>query len=65
MRKLCMAATGKATIAHEAITTLYWPAMTMSFTVKDKALLDQLTIGKKVNFQLMKEGTEYVITGVK
>ncbi len=56
---------GKVTISHEAIKTLSWPAMTMGFTVKDKALFSKLKVGTQVDFQLAKEGNDYVVVGVK
>ena len=59
------AAAGKVMIAHEAIKSLNWPAMTMTFMVKDKMMFDKLTVGKKVEFQVAKQGTDYVVTGVK
>jgi Cu(I)/Ag(I) efflux system protein CusF len=59
------AAAGKVTIDHEPIKELYWPSMTMDFAVRDKALLDKLGAGKKVNFEIAKQGANYVITAVK
>ena len=59
------AAQGKVTIAHEAIKSLQWPAMTMGFTVRDKALLGKLAAGKKVDFKLVQQGNAYVIIDVK
>lgn len=59
------AANGKVTLAHEPIKSLKWPAMTMSFGVKDKMLFDKLAVGKKVHVELMKEGADYVVTAVK
>ncbi len=56
---------GKVTIAHEAIKGLNWPAMTMTFMVKDKMLFDKLTKNKKVEFSVAKQGADYVVTGVK
>lgn len=56
---------GTVTLAHEPIKSLKWPAMTMGFTVKDKALFDKLKEGEKVNVEFMKQGSEYVITSVK
>lgn len=53
------------TIAHGAVATLNWPAMTMSFKVKDKALLPKLTEGRKVNVEFTRQGDDYVITQVK
>ena len=59
------AAAGKVTIAHEAIKGQNWPAMTMTFMVKDKMLFDKLPVDKKVEFQVAKQGADYVVTGVK
>src|SRR5258708_39088982 len=42
---------GKVTIAHGPIKSMNWPAMNMTFTVKDKALLDQFSQDKKVEFE--------------
>lgn len=50
-------------LTNSAGTSLNWPAMTMGFAVKDKALLDKLAMGKKVEF--VKEGKGYTVTGVK
>ncbi len=59
------AANGKVTLAHDPVKSLNWPAMTMGFTVKDKTLLDQLAVDKKVNVEFMKDGSDYVVTAVK
>jgi Cu(I)/Ag(I) efflux system protein CusF len=56
---------GKVTIAHGPVKTLNWPAMTMTFGVKDKGLLDKLSVGKHVQVQFEKQGSAYVITSVK
>ena len=58
-------AKGTATLAHEPIKSLNWPAMTMGLTVKDKALFDKLVPGKKVEFEIAQQGANYVITAVK
>jgi Cu(I)/Ag(I) efflux system protein CusF len=55
----------KVTLAHGAVKTLGWPAMTMAFAVKDKALLNDLVAGKKVHVEFNKQGSDYVITSVK
>ena len=52
-------------LAHDPVKSLKWPAMTMGFTVKDKALLDKLQPGKKVEFEFVQQGRNYVITSVK
>ncbi|TMH33740.1 MAG: copper-binding protein [Betaproteobacteria bacterium] len=59
------AAKGKVTLAHEPVKSLNWPAMTMAFAVKDKALFDKLAVGNKVHVEFKKEGADYVVTGVK
>ena len=56
---------GTVTLAHEPIKSLNWSAMTMSFAVKDKAMLDKLQPGKKVEIEFMQQGKDYVITSVK
>jgi Cu/Ag efflux protein CusF len=56
---------GIVTLAHDPVKSLNWPAMTMGFTVKDKALLDKLQAGKKVEFDFVQQGKDYVITTVK
>jgi Cu(I)/Ag(I) efflux system protein CusF len=53
------------TLDHEAVKTLNWPAMTMSFAVRDKTILDKLQPGTKVGFEFVQEGKENVITAVK
>jgi Cu(I)/Ag(I) efflux system protein CusF len=56
---------GTVTLAHEPVKTMNWPAMTMTFQVKDKAMLDKLAEGKKVEVEFEERGKEHVITGVK
>lgn len=56
---------GMVTFAHEPVKSLNWPAMSMGFAVKDKALLDKLAVGKKVEFEFVKEGKGYTVTSVK
>lgn len=59
------AAKGSVTLAHGPVPELKWPAMTMAFTVKDKALIDKLAVGKKVDFEFIELGSGYVVTAVK
>ena len=59
------AANGKVTLSHEPIKSLNWPAMTMAFAVKDKTLLEKLTVGNKVDVEFKKQDSDYVITQVK
>ncbi len=53
------------TIAHEPIKSLNWPAMTMGFAVKQKSLLDGISVGKKIAFELVQGDKGYVITAIK
>jgi Cu(I)/Ag(I) efflux system protein CusF len=53
------------TIKHEPVASMNWPAMTMSFKVKDKALMDKLAKDRKVDFEFVQQGRDYVVTGVK
>ena len=56
---------GVITIAHGPINSLNWPPMTMGFKVKDKALLAGLKEGQKVEFEIVQEGDDYVVTSLK
>jgi Cu(I)/Ag(I) efflux system protein CusF len=56
---------GNVTLKHEAIPAIGWGAMTMEFKVKDKMLLDKVKKGDKVQFTLMQQGQDYVITSIK
>ena len=56
---------GSVTLQHEPVKTLNWPAMTMTFKVTDKSLLDKLVDGKKVEVEFKQEGKDYVLTSVK
>lgn len=43
--------TGKTiTLKHGPITNMHMPAMTMSFGVKDAAMLGKVSVGERVNF---------------
>jgi Cu(I)/Ag(I) efflux system protein CusF len=59
------AAKNKVTIRHEPVQSMKWPAMNMAFTVKDKAMLDKLPKDRKVEFEFVQEGKDYVVTSVK
>jgi Cu(I)/Ag(I) efflux system protein CusF len=56
---------GMVTVAHGPVPTLNWDAMTMDFKVKDKKLLDKFAQGKKVEFEFVGQGDDYVVTTVK
>src|SRR2546421_3404786 len=56
---------GTVSVAHEPIKSMNWSSMTMTFKAKDKKLLDNLEPGKKVEFDFVQQGKDYVITSVK
>lgn len=56
---------GSVTLAHGPVPGLGWPAMTMTFAVKDNALLEKLGVGKQVHFVFIKQEEKYVITSVQ
>ncbi len=56
---------GSITVAHEPIKTLNWPAMSMSFKVQDRKLLDQVKPGDRIRFTVVQAGKDYVITNVR
>ncbi|SRR5581483_7571556 len=59
------AANNKVTIKHEAIQSLSWPAMTMTFNVKDKKLLEKAKPGQNIQFSFVQSGKDYTITNIK
>ena len=52
------------TVMHEPVESMGWPVMTMAFNVKDSALLQKVSPGKKVKFDFVQEGSQYVITAI-
>ncbi|MGL5949282.1 MAG: copper-binding protein [Aeromonas sp.] len=56
---------GKVSLKHEAIKNLNMPAMTMGFAVKDKALLNGLNAGDKVQFSAEMMGGKMVVTHIE
>lgn len=56
---------GTAKIAHEAVSSLNWPAMTMDFKVSKKEDLAALKEGDRVEFQFAEESAgRYAITAI-
>ena len=51
----------KVKIDHDPIPALGWPAMSMYFRIKDKAVLEGIGPGDKVRFDLEKGATGLVI----
>ena len=56
---------GTATLTHDPVPSMKWPAMTMTFKVQDKALMDKLGQSKKVEIDFEQRGKDYVITSIK
>jgi Cu/Ag efflux protein CusF len=56
---------GKITIKHGELKTLDMPAMTMVFQVADKAMLEQVKAGDKVNFSADKVGGQFTLTKIE
>lgn len=56
---------GTVTLDHEPVKSMNWPAMSMTFKVKDKSMLDKLGEGKKVEVEFEQRGKDYVITSAK
>lgn len=55
---------GKLTLKHGEIKHLDMPGMTMVFGVKDKALLDKVKPGDRIQFMAVKEGGKYLVTEI-
>lgn len=55
-------AAGRVTLAHGPIASLQWPAMTMSFKLKDAALAKGIKVGDAVDFELVQSGKDYMVT---
>jgi Cu(I)/Ag(I) efflux system protein CusF len=64
IRKVDKAAS-KITIRHSEIKSLDMPPMTMVFTVKNPALLDQVKTGDKVKFNAVVEDGKIVVTEIE
>jgi len=56
---------GKVTLRHDPIKSLRWPTMTMEFVVNDKAMLETLSPEKKVEFEFVLQGQQFVITSIR
>ena len=52
------------TLAHEAIPSLKWPAMSMPFKLADRQLAKGLAKGQTVEFGLTQQGDSYLVTRV-
>jgi len=56
---------GAVTIKHGPLQGINMPGMTMSFLVKDKAMLSNLQPLQKVDFELTYDGKRYLIINIK
>ena len=56
------AAKEMVTLVHGPIASLNWPAMTMSFKLKDAVLARGIKAGEAVDFELVQSGSDYVVT---
>jgi len=54
--------TGKMTIKHGPLANVGMDAMTMVFRVKDKAMLDQVKVGDKINFVAEEPNGQLTVT---
>lgn len=52
----------KITIKHGEIKELEMPPMTMVFTLKDPAFLDNFKVGDKVKFKVVREDGKMLVT---
>ncbi|MGA1473195.1 MAG: copper-binding protein [Burkholderiaceae bacterium] len=55
----------RLTIKHEEIKSIDMPPMTMVFYVKDARLLDGLKPQDAVDFQVIEEGSKYMVTAIR
>jgi len=58
------AAKGTITLQHEAIQTIGWPAMTMTFRLASPDLLKGVKVGDKVRFGLHPAGMASTVTAI-
>ncbi len=56
---------GTVSLSHDPIQSMNWPAMTMTFKAKDKAMLENVKPGAKVEFTFVQSGKDYVVTEIK
>ena len=56
---------GKITIKHGEIKNLEMPPMTMVFTAKDKAMLDKVQVGEKIQFTVIQDAGKMVVTDIQ
>lgn len=52
------------TITHEAIKSIGWPAMEMTFTAPDAAMLHGISENDRVSFEFQKSASGIVLTSI-
>ena len=52
----------KITLRHGPIASIGMPPMTMVFEVEKPELLEGVSAGEKVNFQVQQQGSRYIVT---
>jgi Cu/Ag efflux protein CusF len=57
-------AKGTVTIKHQAVASIHWPAMTMTFKANPPSLLKDVKVGEKVNFTLHPAGANSTVTAI-
>ena len=53
------------TLRHGPLPALNMMAMTMSYAVKDRKQIDDLKVDQRVEFQVLQNGSDYLITDIK
>lgn len=56
---------GKVTIKHSEIKHMDMPPMSMVFNVKDKAMLDKVQVGEKIQFIVIQDVGKMVVTDIQ
>jgi Cu/Ag efflux protein CusF len=54
----------RVTISHGPVAGLGWPAMTMTFTAPEPAMLRGIGVGDRVAFQFRRNGNDYPLTAL-
>ena len=57
-------AKGTVTIKHQAIASIRWPAMTMTFKADPSSLLQSVKVGEQVNFTMHPAGKDSTVTAM-
>lgn len=56
---------GKITLRHGEIKNMDMPPMTMVFSVRDKAMLDGIAVGDKVEFTAVQDKGQMLVESIK